>query len=72
VDGQEIKSGCLQYRKTEGFMKIYKLGDRNEWQNRLPEEVRQRKINRQKARHDKLLVRFVAYRIGNGQIVEAR
>jgi len=53
-------------------MKIYKLGDRNEWQNRLPEEVRQRKINRQKARHDKLLVRFVAYRIGNGQIVEAR
>ena len=30
-----------------------------------------RKINRRKARHDKLRVRFCAFRIGNGQIIEA-
>jgi hypothetical protein len=49
-------------------MKLYKLGDRVDWQNRIPEEVRQRKINRRKARHDKLLVRFTSGRLPNGQI----
>jgi len=53
-------------------MKICKMGDRVDWQNRIPEDVRQRKINRTKARHDKLLCRFIAYRIGNGRIVEAK
>jgi len=43
-------------------MKLCKMGDRVDWQNRIPEEVKQRKINRRKARHDKLLVRFCAGR----------
>jgi hypothetical protein len=52
-------------------MKICKLGDRIDWQNRIGEKVRQRKINRRKARHDKLLVKFCAG-MTNGKIWEVK